>query len=153
MFLKHLQGRGLSHLCGQLIPAPIFNLHLPRCNSNPFLLVLSLLPWPGEEMGIKPKSLELHLMHYISNPQHSSFPSLSPSRSWSDITQHWVCCEPCRHDSRHLGWWLLSNTSWCFSSYLACQHSASPSEQPTDSAVNKSSFNWYIFCHVISLVS
>lgn len=32
-------------------------------------------PWPGAEMGIKCKSLELCLMHYSFSLQHSSFPS------------------------------------------------------------------------------
>lgn len=75
------------------------------------------------------------------------------------LSSTWVCCDTRRYDTRmlwlgeHCPGQLLSNVIQHFPRHLDRQSSASPSEQPIYYAVNKSSFDRYIFCHVISLLS
>lgn len=149
-------------------------LPFPRRSQSPSggraLCDVKTVKWPGQvtPLGRGRNGNETQISGAPSNAlldsfslQRSSFPSLtsSPGGLVQMLSSTWVCSDTRRHGTRML-WlreccpgWLLSNKPQHFPRHLARQYSASPSEQPIYYAVNKSSFNQYIFCHVISLLS
>ena len=156
MFLGHLQGWGLSHLHGQPIPTPDHSFRedyfpniqpVPPLEAIPSSPITTSLPRGRNRNKTQISGDPSNSLHFqpIAFFLPFSFPLRIPKWHYSALGLLWT------KQTWQQALWLVA--SWCFPSHPACQHSASPSEQSTDSAVNKSSFNWYIFCHVISLVS